>query len=170
MSLSVWHSFALKKNVSVKSIFQLFNVKKSDLFKCLRGKDIFIQTSETRIEENHCNEQETCSWNELSSALWAKCSNIPECVQFRWIKSFPSLHPSYLAVIRWSELKEVIGEWARCSCNVGCFQGQGATVFKHSINIEVILWAPGCSDGLHCQHCSASGFSFCGPEELSTHL
>lgn len=53
------------------------------------------------------------------------------CVfRFQWIKSFLYLHPSYLVVIRWSELKEVIGERAGCSCTVGCFQGQGATVFQ----------------------------------------
>lgn len=50
--------------------------------------------------------------------------------QFQWIKSFLYLHPSYLVVIRWSELKEAIGERAGCSCTVGCFQRQGATVFQ----------------------------------------
>lgn len=35
----------------MKSDFQLFSLKKSDLFECLSEKDVFIQTSETRIEE-----------------------------------------------------------------------------------------------------------------------
>lgn len=47
--------------VNVELDFQLLSLKKSDLFEHLREKDIFIQTSETGIGENHCNEQETCS-------------------------------------------------------------------------------------------------------------
>lgn len=62
-------------------------------------KDIYPE-SEEGIQDSHCNKQKPRFQTALRNLRWMKRSDVVECVQFPWIKSFPSLHPSYLAVIR----------------------------------------------------------------------